>query len=253
MKRKLLAVIVLVGAAVPAYTHAVPGSSEPPPPALTLTVSPATVPTGGSSTTILVEWSGIPNPMPGDWLGIYPAGVAPHGFAMGNPRWKYVDCQQHVGAGVQPVPAGVCAFDVSWLAPGHYQTSLLANEGVTELARAEFTVGAGPPPLTLTVSPATVPAGGSSTAILVEWSGIPNPMPGDWLGIYPVGVAPHGFAMGNPRWKYVDCQQHVGAGVQPVPAGVCTFEVSGLAPGHYRTSLLANEGVTELAARRVYG
>ena len=109
MKRKLLAVIVLVGAAVSAYAHSVP---PPPPPALTLMVSPATVSTGGSSTTILVEWSGIPNPLPGDWLGIYPAGVAPHGFAVGNPMWKYVDCQQHVGAGVQPVPAGVCTFDV---------------------------------------------------------------------------------------------------------------------------------------------
>ena len=242
MKRKLLAVFVLVGAAVSAYAHAVP---PPPPPALTLTVSPATVPTGGSSTTILVEWSGIPNPMPGDWLGIYPAGVAPHGFAVGNPMWKYVDCQQHVGAGVQPVPAGVCAFDVSWLPPGHYQTSLLANEGMTELARAEFVV---PPPLTLTVSPATVPAGESSTAILVEWSGIPNPMPGDWLAIYPAGVAPHGFAVGNPRWKYVDCQQHVGAGVQPVAAGGCTFDVRGLARGQYRASLLPNEGMTELAS-----
>ena len=96
MKRKLLAVFVLVGAADTAYAHAVP---PPPPPALTLTVSPATVQTGGSSTAILVEWSGIPNPTPGDWLGIYPAGVAPHGFAVGNPMWKYVDCQQHVGAG----------------------------------------------------------------------------------------------------------------------------------------------------------
>ena len=243
MKRKLLAVIVLVGAAVPAYALPVP-PPPPPPPAPTLTVSPATVPTGGSSTTILVEWSGIPNPTPGDWLGIYPAGVAPYGFAVGNPRWRYVDCQQHVGAGVQPVPAGVCAFDISGLAPGHYQTSLLANEGTTELARAAFTVAAGPPPLTLTVSPATVPAGGS---VLVAWSGIPKPLPGDWLGIYPAGVAPHGFKVGNPRWKYVDCQQHVGAGVQPVAAGVCTFDVSGLAPGHYQTSLLANEGMTELA------
>ncbi len=247
MKRKLLAVIVLVGAAVPAYTHSEPPPPSPPPPAPTLTVSPATVPAGGASTTILVEWSGIPNPLPGDWLGIYPAGVAPHGFAVGNPMWLYVDCQQHVGAGVRAVPAGVCTFEVPGLAPGQYQASLLANEGMTELARAVFTVGAGPPPLTLTVFPATVPAGGSSTTILVEWSGIPNPTAGDWLGIYPAAVAPHGFAVGNPRWKYVDCQQHVGAGVQPVPAGVCTFEVSGLAAGHYRTSLLANEGITELA------
>ena len=135
-------------------------------------------------------------------------------------------------------------FEVPGLAPGHYRASLLANEGMTELARAEFVV---PPPLTLTVSPATVPAEGSSATILVEWSGIPNPMPGDWLGIYPAGVAPHGFAVGNPLWKYVDCQQHVGAGVQPVAAGVCTFEVPWLAPGQYRASLLANEGMTELA------
>ena len=83
--------------------------------------------------------------MPGDWLGIYPAGVAPHGFAVGNPMWKYVDCQQHVGAGVQPVAAGVCTFDVRGLARGHYRASLLANEGMMELASAVFTVEAGIP------------------------------------------------------------------------------------------------------------
>jgi predicted phage tail protein len=98
---------------------------------------------------------------------VYLYDVAPHNFAFGSPLWKYVDCQQH-WVGVLAVPAGSCTFDVSGLSPSKYRVSLNANEGLTELARVEFTVAAGG---TIPAAPSGLTASAvSASQINLTWS-----------------------------------------------------------------------------------
>ena len=92
-------------------------------------------------------------------------------------------------------------------------------------------------PLTLTisaslsVSPTTIPAGGTVTA---SWSGIANPSGTDWIGLYTPGAANTAFL----AWRYT-----TGAAGGNVPLTI----PSTLAPGAYQLRLLANDGYTLLA------
>jgi hypothetical protein len=194
----------------------------------TLSVSPSTVPAGGSVT---VTWSGITSPTTTDWIGLYTPGSANTAYL----AWIYVSCSQ---APSSPRASGSCAFTIpSSVTPGTYQLRLLANNGYTVLATSNsFTVTTAGPGLS--ASPPTVAHGGSVTA---TWSGIPSPTTTDWIGLYAAGAANTAYI----TWIYVSCSQTPGAAMA---AGSCPFTIpSTVTPGMYELRLLSNNGYTRLA------
>ena len=91
---------------------------------------------------------------------------------------------------------------------------------------------------TLSVSPTTIPPGGTVTA---TWSGIASPTPTDWIGLYIPG------APNSPEidWIYVSGSKTPGAAQA---SGSRPFVVPGsLAPGTYQLRLFANDTFTLLA------
>jgi hypothetical protein len=91
---------------------------------------------------------------------------------------------------------------------------------------------------TLSVSPTTIPAGGTVTA---TWSGITSPTPTDWIGLYIPG------APNSPEidWIYLSGSKTPGAAQA---SGSRPFVVPGsLAPGTYQLRLFANNTFTLLA------
>jgi hypothetical protein len=207
------------------------GTTAPPPPSTTLTVSPTTVAPGA---TVTATWSGIESPTSTDWLGLYAAGAADSAFL----ARMYVSCSQTPGA---PRASGSCGFPIpDTLATGAYELRLFANDGFTRLATSNAfgvaTGGGGG--ATLTVSPTTVAAGEAVTA---TWSGIASPTATDWIGLYAPGTADSEFL----AWIYVSCSQVPGAARA---AGSCSFPIPrSLAPGVYELHLLGNNGTVRLA------
>jgi len=197
-------------------------------PAVSLTVSPGSVAAGDSVTA---TWSGIPNPTTTDWIGLYVPGTANTAYL----AWIYVSCSQTPGSAMA---SGSCAFSIpGGLAPGTYQLRLLSNNVFTLLATSSnFTVTA--PGATLSVTPASAPAGGNVTA---TWSGIPNPTPTDWIGLYVPGAANTAYL----AWIYVSCSK---TPASAMASGSCAFVIpGGLAPATYQLRLLSNNGFTLLA------
>ena len=181
----------------------------------TLSASPTSVAPGGTVTT---TWSGIATPTATDWIGLYTPGAANNAFL----AWRYT-----TGAASGNVPLVLPGT----LAAGTYQLRLFANNGFTLLATSNtftVTVTGG---ITLTVSPTTIPAGGTVT---VTWSGIPTPSTTDWIGLYTPGAANNAFL----AWRYT-----TGAASGNVPLTI----PSTLATGTYQLRLLANDGFTLLA------
>jgi hypothetical protein len=185
------------------------------PPQASLSVSPTTITAGGMVTA---TWSGIAFPTAKDWIGLYQPGAA------NSPSitWRYT-----TGAASGDVPFTI----PSSVAAGTYELRLFANDGYTLLAvSSAFTVTA-PAPVTLTVSPTTIAAGGTVTA---AWSGIAKPTAKDWIGLYKPGA-------GNRpsiAWRYT-----TGAASGDVPFTI----PSSVAAGTYELRLFANDGYTLLA------
>ena len=97
------------------------GSS--PPPTASLSVSPTSIPVGG---TITATWSGIATPTPNDWIGLYLQGTGDFELI----DWIHVSCSQTPGSAHA---AGSCPFVVP-LSAGTYELRLFANESLTRLA-----------------------------------------------------------------------------------------------------------------------
>jgi Domain of unknown function (DUF1929) len=195
----------------------------------TLTAAPATV-TAGQLVT--ATWSNIINPAPMDWIGIHTPGAADASFL----SWAYVNCLQTPGAAAA---SGSCALPgTSSLSPGTYQFRLFRNDGFVKLATSNnFAVSAPSGSATVTVTPPSVPAGGSVT---VGWSGITGPAAMDWFGLYSLG-APNGSFV---TWRYVNCTQ---TPTGPIPSGQCSLPLAAtLAPGQYEIRLFRNDGFTLL-------
>lgn len=95
-----------------------------------------------------------------------------------------------------------------------------------------------PSTATLTASPATVPAGGTTT---VSWSGVSSPTVADWVGLYASGAADTSYL----DWKYTSsCNQTAGATAQS--SGSCSFTMP-TTTGNHEFRLFANDGYTKLA------
>ena len=194
---------------------------------LSLTVSPTTVPAGG---TVNATWNKIASPTSTDWIGLYLPEAANSSFI----DWIYVSCSNSAGASST---AGSCAFVLpNNLAPGMYALRLFTNNGFTLLATSNsFTVTGS---LSLTVSPTTVPAGGTVNA---TWNKIASPTSTDWICIYRPGAANTSYL----AWVYVSCSQSPSS---PQASGSCSFPVPApLPPDTYQLRLLANNGFTSLA------
>ncbi|HZC67059.1 MAG TPA: hypothetical protein VE201_00430 [Nitrospirales bacterium] len=90
----------------------------------------------------------------------------------------------------------------------------------------------------LTVTPASVVAGGTVTA---TWSGIAAPTSTDFLALYVPGTSDQAYL----AWIYLSCSKSPGA---PAAAGSCPFTIpSGLTPRSYELRLYANNTYTRLA------
>jgi hypothetical protein len=78
--------------------------------------------------------------------------------------------------------------------------------------------------------------------VTVTWSGIAEPTPRDWIGLYEPGTGEGAYL----AWIYVSCSQSPD---QARADGACSFPLpSGLPPGSYELRLFANNGFTRLAA-----
>jgi hypothetical protein len=182
-----------------------------------LSASPASVPVGGSMTA---AWSSICAPTGKDWVGLYLPGAPDASYL----AWRYT-----TGTASSSVPFTIPAT----LAPGTYELRLFSNGGYTRLAVSNsFTVTAvvGCTGITLSASPASVPAGGSVTA---TWDGICAPTSTDWIGLYLPG-APNQPSLG---WRYT-----TGTASGSVPFTIPAT----LAPGTYELRLFSNNGYTRL-------
>jgi subtilisin len=135
---------------------------------INLVVSPTAVQAGG---TLTATWDGISTPTSTDWIGLFVPGAADTAFI----DWIYVSCSKTAG---RPQASGSCPFAAPGsLAPGTYELRLLANDGFSVLAVSNpFTVTGNDGGPTLTVSPASIPAG---SALAATWNGIAAPSPTD--------------------------------------------------------------------------
>lgn len=79
--------------------------------------------------TVTVNWSGIPNPTPGDWIGLYRAGAADLNNYL---AYRFVNCDL---VPTSAAASGSCAFPIPLsLAAGSYELRLFSNESYTRLA-----------------------------------------------------------------------------------------------------------------------
>jgi Domain of unknown function (DUF1929) len=195
----------------------------------TVTVTPASVPTGASVT---VGWSGISGPTGLDWFGLYSLG-APNGSFV---DWRYVNCSKTPGG---PVASGSCNLPLApSLTPGQYEIRLFRNDGFSLLGTSPVLTVTGASPPSLSALPSTVVRGTSVTA---TWSGITGASPTDWIGVHPASGADTAFI----NWRYVNCSQTPGG---PVPAGSCAIPVPVTAvPGSYQLRLFRNDGFVKMA------
>jgi hypothetical protein len=270
------------GAVPPTNTPTTTAATPTPPRTATpgvgpsLSVSPTTVPPGG---TVTAMWGNIPSPTASDWIGLYTPGSPNTSYS----AWIYVSCTQ---TATTARASGSCAFPIpASVASGMYELRLLSQNGFTALATSgPFTVtptatrtatpagatptatrtatpagatptatrtatpaGATPtPPRTatpgvgpsLSVSPTTVPPGGTVTAM---WGNIPSPTASDWIGLYTPGSPNTSYS----AWIYVSCTQ---TATTARASGSCAFPIpASVASGMYELRLLSQNGFTALA------
>ncbi len=99
---------------------------------------------------------------------------------------------------------------------------------------------------TLTVVPTLIQQNGilSSTRVKIDWSGIPNPTPKDWVGFYPIGST---GSAGEKDWAYLNsCTKTVGS--TAAAAGSCTINLSPstFPAGNYATRFFPGGGTIQL-------
>jgi hypothetical protein len=196
-----------------------------------LAASPLTL---APNATLTATWNGIASPTERDWVGLY----APGADNKTRIIWNYVSCSKTPGASLA---AGTCPFTIpNDLVPGEYELRLYADDSFAALlatsGHVTVTQATAPPPLS--VSPASAQAGDHVTA---TWSGIVEPMPTDWLGLYRLGT-PDTASIGR---VYVSCTSTPGAARE---SGSCSVELpSALAVDTYELRLFAADSMTRLS------
>lgn len=198
----------------------------------TLTVNPNTAPRGTSVTAV---WSGIVNPLPKDWIGLYPIGSGNSSYK----TWVYVNCS--TSAGTTGKPTGSCPLSLPlYLDNGTYELRLLANDGFTVLAKSSpITIGNPVASSMASLSAASNVRQGEF--ITVAWSGVAHASAKDWIALYPAGAPSSSYI----TWLYVSCGTTAGTART---AGSCNLLVPGIVPpGTYQVRLLGNDGYGVIA------
>jgi hypothetical protein len=151
---------------------------------------------------VTVSWSGISDPAPTDWVGLYPQGGSSAVDGL------YLDSCGASSNGAVPPASGSCALTLPSAAGALYQLRLLSAPSSTLLATSA-TVGVP----ALAAGPAMVAAGGSAT---VTWSDLSAPAPSDWVGLY----AQDGSQAGG---FYLDSCAAASSGAPPATSGSCSY------------------------------
>jgi subtilisin family serine protease len=199
-----------------------------PPPAATLSLDTTSVAAGG---TVTATWANVANPTPNDWIGIFKPGAPNDGFL--DYLWTS-SCSKTAGAARA---SGSCTVSMP-STPGSYELRLLANQSTKLLATSSAIGVAVPPPPTLTLGSTSVAAGGTVT---VSWSGVTNPTPNDWIGIFKPGAPNDGYL--DFEWTS-SCSKTAGAARA---SGSCSITMPST-PGTYELRLMANQSTTRLAS-----
>ncbi len=181
-----------------------------------VSASPTGVPAGGSVT---VFFSGISDPSPTDWVGLYQPG-APDDAYLGG--FYAGSCTQTPGG---PAPASGSCVLVMPITGGSYEVRLYAGAASGLLAiPARIDVR------TVAASTANAIAG---TPLTVFWAGLP-PINSDWVGLYAPGAPPDSFL----DWFYAgSCAKSTA--VTPAPAGSCAYRMPST-PGTYELRIYAD-------------
>ena len=199
-----------------------------PPPAATLSLDTTSVAAGG---TVTATWANVANPTPNDWIGIFKPGAPNDGFL--DYMWTS-SCSKTAGAARA---SGSCTVSMP-STPGTYELRLLANQSTKLLATTSPIGVAVPPPPTVTVGSSSVAAGGTVT---VSWSGVTNPTPNDWIGVFKPGAPNDGYL--DFVWTS-SCTKTASAARG---SGSCSFTMPST-PGTYELRLMANQSTTRLAS-----
>ena len=184
--------------------------------ALAVTTVPAL-----KNSNISVTWSGITSPTATDWIGIY---------AIGSNDFAYMDWAYTNGGASGSV--NVTLNHPSLVAGGTYEARLYANDGFTLIAKsAPFVLNPTGPVIAVTSAPAI-----KGQSITTKWSGIANPTPLDWVGIYAVGSNDYAYL----DWAYTN-------GGSAGTVNVTLNHPSIVTGNTYEARLYANDGYTLIA------
>jgi ELWxxDGT repeat protein len=193
-----------------------------------ISAAPLSVNAGG---TVTATYSDIASPSATDWVGLYASGSDPEPALV---AWAYTN----------GTAAGTLNLTVPVSSPSgsSYELRLFTNNTYTRLATSNsFSVVASA--AAISASPASVAAGGSITA---TWSGIGNPSPTDWIGLYASSGAPDTAIV-----EEVGPQGAAGAWVYTGGAAAGSINLTvppSAAPGTtYELRLFSNNSYTRLA------
>jgi hypothetical protein len=167
-----------------------------------------------------------------DWVGIYKEGQMP-----GGPQstiWQYVSGTHTSTTGKT---GGTLVFTNGLPTAGKWVAYFLQDDGYSQLASVNFTVGA---------VPAVLPQHSNyfvGGAITVTFSNGPANAK-DWIAIYPEGAAPGGPAA--TIWQYTDAN----GGKAGVANGSVTFNSGLTSAGAYVVYFLKDDGYSILASNK---
>ncbi len=219
-----MAPVIAAAACIGAGTGGGGGGTSGP----SISVTPTSAAAGGSVT---VNWSGITNASPTNWIGLYAPGASSQAH---NGNWMYVSCTQTAtitrssGSCTFPLPSNLTAgtYEMRLHAPASW--SMIATSGPLTITGGGGGGTGGP---SISVTPTSAAAGGSVT---VNWNGITNASPTNWIGLYTPGASSQAH---NGNWMYVSCTQ---TATITRSSGSCTFPLpSNLAAGTYEMRLHA--------------
>ena len=199
-------------------------TAPPPPPPPAVTITTATVSAGGAIGFTVAN--GPANTT--DWVGLFPSGAPDSGYV----AWTYL-------SGTHTPPAtGMADATLTLTAPqtpGTYHLRLFAQNAFSRLATSADVTVTAPPPPTVTITTATVPAGGT-----IEFTVANGPAnTTDWVGLFPIGAPDSGYV----AWIYL-------TGTHAPPAsGMAGATLTLTAPpsGTYNVRWFAQNGSTRLA------
>ena len=144
-------------------------------------------PIGDQGRTNILHWSGCTaTPTIKDWIGLYPSTTAANSAFV---AWRYTNSTRTSGAIGVIAPLDI-AFQWEW--------RIFANDGFTLLGRAPVTAVRAQFASSFTSDVANAAPG---STIQLAWTGLTNPFPHDWIGIYNRCCPTDGTFV---AWKYTD-------------------------------------------------